>query len=74
MKKIVLILSFILLICGLTYAGSSQRVGNTTFHTFDDGTTATSQNVGGTTFHNFNNGSSGTSQNVGGTTFNNWND
>lgn len=48
-------------------AGTSQRVGDTTFHHFD-GESGTSLRVGETVFHHLD-GKSGTSQRIGGTTF-----
>lgn len=50
---------------------SSNRIGETTFGTWGDGTTSTHQSIGETTFHNFSNGRSCTSNRIGTTTFTN---
>ncbi len=76
MKKLIIIFSIFLFaisgtVCFAGDYGTSQRIGGTTFHNFDDGTTGTSQRMGGTTFHNFSDGTTGTSQRMGGTTFHN---
>ena len=47
------------------FAGSSRRIGKTTFHNFSDGTSGTSRKIGKTTFHNFSDGTSGTSRRIG---------
>ena len=47
---------------------SNNYGGNTTYHSFSDGTSGTSSNYGGnTTYHSFGN-SNGTSSNYGGNT------
>ena len=43
-------------------SGSTNQIGNTTFGTWQDGTTSTHQSIGGATFHNFSNGKSCMSQ------------
>ena len=40
---------------------TSQTIGGTTFHNFNNGVSGTSQDVGTTTFHNLSNGVSGSS-------------
>jgi len=54
-------------------SGSTNRVGETTFGNWQDGTTSTHQSIGGTTFHNFSNGRNCTSSRVGSNTFTNCN-
>ena len=77
MKKIVLVFVIIVFwggvcVAGDSLGGTSQSIGNFTFHNFD-GVSGTSQQIGKMTFHNFSDGTSGTSQRIGGTTFHNFN-
>ena len=52
-------------------SGTSNNIGGTTFHNFDN-VSGTSNQIGNTTFHNFSDGTTGTSNNIGGTTFHNF--
>ena len=63
------------LVYGQSNGTSSNYGGNTTYHTFNDGTTGSSSNYGGnTTYHSFDSGLSGSSSNYGGnTTYHNLN-
>jgi hypothetical protein len=52
-----------------TLHGTSTRVGNTTLHSWSNGTTGTTSRIGSTSFHNLSTGIKGTTQRIGTTDF-----
>ena len=77
MKKLTLaiisgLFTFSTIVNAQIYGTSTNYGGNSTYHSYSNGTSGTSTNYGGnTTYHNFNSGSSslnGTSTNYGGNT------
>lgn len=52
--------------------GWSNRIGNSTYYNFSDGTSGYSNRIGNTTWYNFNNGVSGYSNPIGNTTWYNF--
>jgi hypothetical protein len=52
-----------------TLYGTSTRVGNTTFHSWSNGTSGTIVSVGSTKFHRLSTGVTGTTQRIGTTSF-----
>ena len=73
MKNLFLTLTAVvsIFIAASAQAGTSQTLGDITYHNFGNGVSGTSQTIGNITYHNLSNGQSGASQTIGNITYHN---